>query len=306
MAAIGPSYLNGVVPFNPYYNTDISRRFVRTTRSAASTLLKGTIEALNTGNEMEFPSAYLMYAGILPSNVGSNDGGAIFDVLKKLLHITYNQAVAAIITNSELQNLGSRLQTNSLAPRADVLLRTVCIQVIGATRMEVDMFGSDPLIVTVSNTNVVEAQDFIFNYNRPTELMISCTTQFVYGPAGQALRPPNNFVFLNSDTASAYVIVIPIGSTRRFTFNATTPHLMDPATNFIKASSGYERAKANRIFDVRFLMNACAHNIKYSVKMNRSRRCWLFCLKLIPFDVVLKFPVSVGVTGHRANTIQQQ
>jgi len=88
MAAIGTSHLNRVVPYNPYYNTDIGRLFARTTRSAVITLLKGTIEALNTGNEMEFSSAYLMYTGVPPSNVGSNAGGARFDVLEKLLHIT--------------------------------------------------------------------------------------------------------------------------------------------------------------------------------------------------------------------------
>jgi len=146
-----------------------------------------------------------MYAGVPPSNVGSNDAGARFDALKKLLHITYNQAAAVIVMNSELQNLRSRLQTNSSAPSADGLLKTVCIQFIGAAGMEVDMFGGDPLIVTVNNTNTVEAQDFVFNYNIPTGLMISCTAQFVYGPAGQALRPDTNFVFLNSDIAGSYI-----------------------------------------------------------------------------------------------------
>lgn len=157
MAAIVPSYLNLVTAFNSYYNTDVGRRFARTTRLAATTLLKGTIEALNTGNEMEFASAYLMYAGVPPSNVGANDGGARFDVLKRLISITYNQAAAATVTNSELQSLGSKLQTNASAPRADALLETVCVQTIGVAGLSVEMNGGKPLIVTVGNENLVDA-----------------------------------------------------------------------------------------------------------------------------------------------------
>lgn len=81
--------------------------------------------------------------------------------------------------------------------------------------------------------------------------MISCTTPFVYHAVGQPLRPQTNCAFLNSDVAGAYGIVIPICITRVFTFSATTPHLMDPATNFTKASNGYERAKTCRLFDAR-------------------------------------------------------
>jgi len=90
MAADNPSYFNNISQFNAYYNTEIGRRFARTTRAAANMLLKGTIEALNTGNEMEFASAYLMYAGVQPSNVGANDGGARFDALSRTLRATYN------------------------------------------------------------------------------------------------------------------------------------------------------------------------------------------------------------------------
>lgn len=227
--------------------------------SVAITLLRGTVEALNTGNEMEFASSYLMYAGVPPSNVGANDGGARFDVLKRLISITYNQAAAATITNSELQSLGSRLQTNASAPRADALLRTVCMQTIGVAGMNVEMQGGDPLIVTVSNENLVDAQDFVFNYNRPTSLMVSCTVPFVYHAIGQPLRPQTNCAFFNSDVAGAYGVVIPMGATRVLTFSATTPHLMDPATIFSKASSGYERAKACRMFDARpyFSLDEC-------------------------------------------------
>jgi len=121
--------------------------------------------------------------------------------------------------------------------------------------MNIDMYGGAPLIVTVENTNVVEAQNFIFNYSRPTGLMVLCTDQFVFGPVGQPLQPATHCAFLSSDAAGAYAIGIPMGSTRVFTFTATTPYLIDPATDLAKAKRGYERAKACSVFNERLYSN---------------------------------------------------
>lgn len=294
MAAVNPSYFNGVSSFNPYYNTEIGRRFARTTRAVANMLLKGTIEALNTGNEMEFASAYLMYSGVQPSNVGTNDGSSRFNVLTNLLRITYNADEVAIITISELQSLGSRLQTNSSIPRADILLSTVCVQTFAAAGMNVDMTGGSPLIVTVENTDIVEAQNFVFNYTRPTGLMVSCMMQFVYGPVGQAVQPATHCVFLSSDAAESYSIGIPMGATRVLTFIATTPHLIDPASNFTKASRGYERAKACRVFNERLYssLDECLSAQGHVFRQNESVGALLIILLEAYEDTSLALSLS--------------
>lgn len=237
-----PNYLQDVAPLNAIYNTDIGRRFARTTRTAAAMLLNGTREALRTGNETNFNNTYLQYSGQQPSNVGINDGGVKADVLRRVIQTTASINVPANVGQNELSSLGSRLQTSNSIARSDIILDTACLRFVRNDVLEIRISGRCPLIVGVRNFNNAAAVNLVFSYSRPSGMLVASAQPFIHGMQGGAPQQATAAVYLSRNLAGVYYIAVPQGQFLSFSFTADFPTLIDAASDFNKASRGYKRA----------------------------------------------------------------